>query len=61
MFGAGKNKSIPAIENSKSDCIYTVFDYYLPGAWCLNFLYGEYLNIPEDRNNYISVPVSHSF
>lgn len=57
----GKNKSISAIDDSSSESIYTVFDYYLSKAWALSFLFGEYLNTPEDQNNYSSVAVSYSF
>ena len=60
-ISAGKNRSISAIDNSNSDYIYTVFDYYLSDSWSLSLLYGEYLNTPADENNYTSVSVSYSF
>lgn len=60
-ISAGKNRSVSAIDNSNSDYIYTVFDYYLSDSWSLSLLYGEYLNTPADENNYTSVSVSHSF
>jgi len=58
---AGKNRSVSAIDNSNSDYIYTVLDYFISDSWGISLLYGEYLNTPEDRNNYTSVSVSHSF
>lgn len=60
-ISAGKNRSVSAIDNSNSDYIYTVFDYYLSDSWSLSLLYGEYLNTPADQNNYTSISVSHSF
>ncbi len=60
-ISAGKNRSVSAIDNSNSDYIYTVLDYYLSDSWSLSLLYGEYLNIPADQNNYTSISVSHSF
>ena len=60
-ISAGKNRSVSAIDDSSSDYIYTVFDYYISDSWSMSLLYGEYLNIPVDRNNYTSVSVSHSF
>jgi hypothetical protein len=57
----GQNRSVSAIDNKESDYVYTVLDYYLSDAWSLSFLYGTYLDTPEDQNNYSSVTVGYSF
>lgn len=57
----GQNRSVSAIDNSNSDFVYSVLDYYLSDTWSLSFLYGAYLNTPEDQNNYSSVTVGYSF
>lgn len=38
-ISAGKNRSVSAIDNSNSDYIYAVFDYYLSDAWSLRLLF----------------------
>ena len=57
----GKNRSVSAIDNTTSDYIYTVFDYYLTTSWTLSALFGEYLNTPKEQNNYSSLAVSYAF
>ncbi len=57
----GKNKSISAIDNSSSNYVYTVLDYYISDAWGLSVLYGEYLDTPADQNNYISLSGNYTF
>ena len=60
-ISVGKNRSVSAIDNTSSDYVYSVLDYYLSEAWSLSFLYGEYLDAPENENNYSSLSLSYSF
>ena len=57
----GKNRSISAIDNSASDYVYSVLDYYISDEWSVSVLFGEYLNTPSDQNNYTSLTVNYSF
>lgn len=57
----GKNRSISAIDGQRNDYVYTVVDYYISDAWALSLLLGEYLDSPENQNNYSSLTVSYSF
>lgn len=57
----GKNKTISASDDMTSESIYAALDYYLSKTWGLSLLFGEYLNTPEDQNNYSSVAVNYSF
>jgi len=57
----GKNKSISAIDNSASDYVYSVLDYYFSDAWSASVLFGEYLNTPSNQNNYSSLTINYSF
>lgn len=57
----GSNRSISAIDDTRSDYTYTVLDYYLSDSWTLSALFGEYLNTPADQNNYSSLSVSYAF
>ena len=60
-FSVGKNRSVSAIDYSKSDYVYSVVDYYISDAWSLSLLYGEYANTPEDQNNFSSLTVNYTF
>jgi len=60
-FSVGKNRSVSAIDYSNSDYVYSVLDVYITDAWGLSLLYGEYLNTPEDQNNFSSLTVNYSF
>ncbi len=57
----GKNRSISAIDNTSSDYIYSVLDYYFSDAWGVSLLFGKYLNTPSDQDNYTSVTVNYSY
>lgn len=57
----GKNKAISESDNSTSESIYTALDYYLSKKWSLSILFGEYLNTPQDQNNYSSLTVGYAF
>lgn len=57
----GSNRSISAIDDTRSDYTYTILDYYLSDSWTLSALFGQYLNTPADQNNYSSLSVSYAF
>lgn len=57
----GKNRSTSAIDYSKSDYIYSVFDIVLSDKLSLSALFGEYLNTPADQNNYSSLTLNYAF
>lgn len=57
----GKSRSVSAIDNSTSDYVYSVFDYYINPSWTVSLLLGEYLDTPKDQNNYSSIAVTYAF
>lgn len=57
----GKNRSVSAIDESSSDYFYTSLDYYISDSWGVSVLAGEYLDTPEDQNNFSSFTVNYTF
>lgn len=57
----GKNSSVSATDNTNSDDMYVVLDYYLSKSWSISALLGKYLDVPKDQDNYSSIAVSYSF
>lgn len=60
-ISAGKNTSISALDNTSSDYIYSVIDYYFSTAWSASLLFGKYVGVPADQDNYSSLTVNYSF
>ena len=57
----GKNTSVSAIDNTSSDYVYSVLDYYFSDAWGVSVLFGKYLNTPSDQDNYTSLTVNYTY
>lgn len=60
-ISVGKNTSVSAIDNTSSDYIYSVIDYYFSNAWSASLLFGKYVGAPADQDNYTSMTVNYSF
>ena len=60
-WSVGWSNSISAVDKMESEYVYATMDVFLSEVWSVSATYGEYLDTPEQEDNFTAIALTYAF